>query len=100
MNQRAILTKKSGRKKTKKKPKIEMSARQVTNGKAVEMSNLNSPAVATAVGQTGETKSEWMSHLDPTSGKEYFVDKNTNRSTWTNHEGDWSKQKVRDSIVL
>ena len=28
----------------------------------------------------------WTAHKDPKTNKTYYVDKNTNRSTWTNHE--------------
>lgn len=32
------------------------------------------------------TAANWISHKDPKTNKTFYVDKNTNRSTWTDHE--------------
>jgi len=39
-----------------------------------------------AVNSEEVTAANWISHKDPKTNKTFYVDKNTNRSTWTDHE--------------
>ena len=38
--------------------------------------------------KTDETNAKWSTHRDPKSGNDYFVNDDTNRTTWTNHKKD------------
>ena len=40
----------------------------------------------------GEENSDWLTHSDPKTGKDYFSNKNTGRVTWSDH----SKNKLEE----